>query len=99
MNGWEEVVRGTVLALQELVKQSRGNCITFTPKKIAKHAGLDTKPVTLTQIRCLLEELRRQGLLELWKNSTHYKKYMLHKKSPLWRLLEEKPEKLIEVLK
>ncbi|MHC1627269.1 MAG: hypothetical protein ACXQTI_00335 [Candidatus Nezhaarchaeales archaeon] len=94
-----EIEKKTLKALTELVCSSRGNCITFTCKKLAKMAGLSTKPVTLTLVREVLEELRRQGLITIYKKSRHSVKYMLTKDSPLWKLLEQGVVRDLESLK
>ncbi|MCD6509205.1 MAG: hypothetical protein J7L11_02280 [Thermoprotei archaeon] len=71
-------------ALIELIANTKGSCMTFTPKKVAIQAGLDTKPVTLTVVKYVLEKLRKEGLVKVWRSSRRMR-YMVTKESPLWQ--------------
>ncbi len=81
---YEDIERLTLQALGRLVKGARGSCVTFTCKKLAKIANLSTKPITLTLVREVLEQLRREGLIEIYKISSHGIKYTITRSSPLW---------------
>ncbi|RLF22672.1 MAG: hypothetical protein DRN15_08315 [Thermoprotei archaeon] len=81
---FDEIERLTFKALSELIRNARGTCVTFTCKKLAKMAKLSTKPVTLTLVREVLEQLRREGLISIYKVSSHGIKYMITRDSPLW---------------
>ena len=82
---YEDIERLTLLALGKLIKDARGSVVTFTCKKLAKMAKISTKPVTLTLVRAVLEELRREGYITIYKVSSHGIKYMITRDSPLWR--------------
>ncbi len=81
---FEDIERLTLEALGKLVKKARGSCVTFTCKKLAKTANISTKPVTLTLVREVLEQLRREKLIDIYKISSHGIKYTITKESPLW---------------
>ena len=85
---YEEVERGTLEALARLIRSARGSVVTFTCKRLAKMAGLSTKPITLTLVREVLEQLRREGLLSIYRISSHGIKYMITRDSPLWRYIK-----------
>ncbi len=71
-------------ALMELIMNTKGSCLTFTPKKVAIKAGLDTKPVTLTVVKYVIEKLREKGLVEIWSSSRRMR-YIITRESPLWQ--------------
>jgi len=71
-----------------MIKRTRGTCLTFTPKKVAKVAGLDTKPVTLSVVKYVIEKLRPLGI-DIYKTSSHGVKYIIHNTSPLWQKAKE----------
>ncbi|RLF16141.1 MAG: hypothetical protein DRJ66_03495 [Thermoprotei archaeon] len=83
---YEDIERLTLFALGKLIKDARGSVVTFTCKKLAKIANLSTKPVTLTLVRAVLEELRKEGYISIYKISSHGIKYMITRESPLWNL-------------
>ena len=96
---FEIIERKTIEALAELIRRQKGGCLTFTCKHLARLAGLDTKPVTLTLIREVIEELRRRGWLEIYKISSHGIKYKITCKSPAWKILKTTvPTSLNELL-
>ena len=79
----EEIENKVLNALQELINESKGTCVTFTPKRIAKLGGLSTKPVMLTLVREFLDELVKFGFLEHYKVNSKRKVYMVTSKSEL----------------
>ncbi|MCD6508837.1 MAG: hypothetical protein J7L11_00380 [Thermoprotei archaeon] len=81
---YEDIERLTLEALGRLVRKARGSCVTFTCKKLAKTANISTKPVTLTLVREVLEQLRRENLIHIYKISSHGIKYTITRESPLW---------------
>ena len=84
-----EIERIVLETLQDMIKQTRGTCLTFTPKKIALKAGLSTKPVTLTLVDYVLQGLMEKGLINFYKKGWHGKKYIIHNTSPLWIKVKE----------
>ena len=78
----ERIVEQTLL---QMIREAKGTCLTIYPKRIARRAGLSTKPVMLTLIDYYLQKLERKGLIKFWKRATHYKKYIIHNTSPLWK--------------
>ena len=76
-------------ALQNLIRRQKGGCLTFTAKYIARLAGLNTKPVTLTLISYVLKKLEREGLIGVYKRSKKTTKYIITCNSPLWKALKE----------
>ncbi|RLF25087.1 MAG: hypothetical protein DRN15_00045 [Thermoprotei archaeon] len=73
----------TIRALVSMIRETKGTCITVTPKKVALKAGLDAKPITLTVVRYVLDRLLELGWLRVWKTSRRIK-YIITKESPLW---------------
>ena len=91
---YEDIERLTILGIKKLVAGARGDHVLFKPKKLAKIAGLSTKPVTLTLVRHVLEELRAKGIVDLWSTNSHGYKYIITRDSPLWK--EVKAEVMME---
>ncbi|RLE82321.1 MAG: hypothetical protein DRJ51_01580 [Thermoprotei archaeon] len=84
-----EKLRLTVISiLVDLIRRSRGTCITFTGKKIAILAGLSPQPVLLTVVKSILEELRRERLISRYSRSSHGIKYIITRDSPLWQVVK-----------
>ena len=99
MRSSSEIGRLVYEAVERLIYMARGSCRTFTPKQVAKAAGLDTKPVTLTVVRYFLEEMRKKGLIDLYRirrggqgNGSVYR-YIITRESPLWKLVKSKTPK------
>ena len=86
------VVRIALEAVSELIIKARGSCVTFTPKRIARLAGLDTKPVTLSVVKYVLERLRSKGLIDIW-DSKRRTRYIVTKESPLWKMIRNRKAK------
>jgi len=94
------IERKTIEALAELIRRQKGGCLTFTSKRLALLAGLDTKPVTLSLIKYVIEELRSRGWLEIYKVSSHGTKYIITCRSPAWKILKNTtPSSLNELYK
>jgi len=85
MERYEDIERLTILGIKALVKGARGDHVLFKPKKLAKIAGLSTKPITLTLVRHALEELRMKGLIDLYARTSRGYKYIITRDSPLWK--------------
>lgn len=77
----EELVEKAVLLM---IRNTRGQCLTFTPKKVAKFAKLDTKPVTLSVVRWVIENRLTPHGIRIYKRSSHGVKYIVDSTSPLW---------------
>ena len=84
-----EIERIVMETLQDMIRRTRGTCMTFTPKKIAKRAGLSTKPVTLSIVDHVLQTLSEKGLIQFYHKGWHGKKYIIHNTSPLWIKVKE----------
>ncbi|RLE66189.1 MAG: hypothetical protein DRJ47_03015 [Thermoprotei archaeon] len=84
-----EKLRITVISiLIDLIKRSRGTCVTFTGKKIVLMAGFPPQPVLLTVVKSILEELRQEKLIEYYSRSSHGVKYIVTRDSPLWQVIK-----------
>lgn len=81
---YRKVRLAVIEAMGDLIKKSRGSCVTFTCKKLATIAGLPSQPVLLTVIRSVLDELCDKGLITRYSRSSHGIKYMATKESPIW---------------
>jgi len=81
---YEDIKLMVISAIMDLISRTKGNCVTFTSKKLAQIAGLPTQPVLLTIVRDVLENLRRDGLIIRYSRTSHGVKYMITKESPLW---------------
>lgn len=82
---YEELKKSVLEALMLIIRRTRGNCVTFTSKKIAITASLPPTPVLLTVIRDILEGLHKNGLISRYSKSSHGVKYMVTSSSPLWQ--------------
>ena len=71
--------------LIDMIREARGTCLTFKPKKLAKRVGLSTKPVVLSVIRYYLDEMVEKGLLQVYKKTSHGITYIITNESPLWQ--------------
>ena len=76
------IVRG----LFKTIHRTRGNCVTFNCKRIAKAADLPTKPVTLTIVRSVIDELVDRDLVGVWKRGSGKVRYIVTRDSPLWKV-------------
>jgi len=82
---YEELKKSVLGALMSIIRRTKGNCVTFTSKKIAITAGLPPTPVLLTVIRDILEGLHEDGLISRYSKGSHGVKYMITRNSPLWQ--------------
>jgi len=82
---YSDIERLVDYAIKQMIREARGTCIMVYPKKIAKRAGLSTKPVILSLIDYRLQMLKEKGLIKFWKRSGHAKKYIIPNTSPLWK--------------
>jgi len=82
MQSIEDVIYRAIL---EMIANARGSCVTFTCKKVAKRARLDTKPVTLTVVRYVIDKLLEEGMVEYWSRGRRTK-FIVHSTSPLWSI-------------
>ena len=92
---YETIEKMTLLGIKALVRGARGDHVLFKPKKVAKVVGLPTKPVILTLVRHVLEELRTKGIVDLYSTNSHGYKYIIRRNSPLWKEVK-KELKVIE---
>ena len=81
---YEELKYLVMRVLTDMIKNTRGNCITFTSKKIALKAGLNPQPILLTVIREILESLRERNVIRRYSKSSRGIKYIITSNSPLW---------------
>ncbi len=105
-----EVLAEVATGLWRAIKEARGNCVSFTPKKILQYAGVDdnVKPIKLTLVRYILDQLVEKDVL--YKDNKRYKicKYMIlddgsicqDEKNPLWELCKstDSPDEVIKLL-
>ncbi len=102
------IVEEVALGIWKAIKDARGSCVSFTPRRIVEYAGEkgNIKPIKLTLVKYILEELAKKGILE--KADKHYRicRYIgdpsnEETKNPLWELCKsvDTPEKVINLLK
>ncbi len=90
---YEEVKALVVLTIISFIRKTKGSAITFTAKKIAVSAGLPAQPVILTLVKDILENLHREGLIDVYSRTSHGVKYMITKTSALWLIAKGKRKK------
>lgn len=83
---YREIQKAIVGALISFIRDTRGNCLTFTCKRLAVKAGLSTQPVLLTVIKHFLDKLCEKGLVGTYSRTSHGTKYIITRNSILWRL-------------
>ena len=93
MEKYKDFEENVLRAIVMLIVKARGNMVTFTPKQLAKKAGVSTRPTYLSVVRYILEELREKGLVELWKKTYHGYRYAITSESPLWQEVKQKYKK------
>ena len=72
-------------ALYRMIIRTKGRCLIIKPKKLLKYTPLSTKPVNCAIAGAFLETLRSKGLIDLWRESSHGKWYIIRDTSPLWK--------------
>ncbi|MCD6509011.1 MAG: hypothetical protein J7L11_01275 [Thermoprotei archaeon] len=92
MQSIEDLIYRTIL---EMIASTRGSCMTFSRKKVARRAGLDTKPITLTVVKYVIDTLLEKGMVEYWREGRRAR-YIVHSTSPLWGIAKELKEKIGE---
>ena len=65
-SNFNAVLKEVATGIWKAVKEARGNCVSFTPKKVLEYAGVneDVKPIMLTLVRYILDELVKKNLLQ-----------------------------------
>ncbi len=100
----EEVATG----IWKAVKEARGNCVSFTPKKVLEYAGVteDVKPIMLTLVRYILDELVKKDLLQRDEKRYRICRYNIYEdgsmsENPLWELCKssDTPDSVIKLLR
>ncbi|WP_188596607.1 hypothetical protein [Thermocladium modestius] len=101
------VEKAVAEALWNVVKESRGSCVSFIPKTLLERSNNNSLknnmlPVVFTLVKHILDVLTSRGLLEK-DDSRSVIRYKLCKTSELWALCKEsdnpdKVEKLIRDL-
>ncbi len=90
---YDEVKALVVLTIISFIRKTKGSAITFTAKKIAVSAGLPAQPVILTLVKDVLENLSREGLIDVYSRTSHGVKYMITKSSALWLIAKGEKKK------
>ena len=85
MGSLSEVERLVEYGVREIILRSRGSCVTFKTKDVAKVAGLSTHPIVLSVVRSILDEMVRKGLIGVWRAGRRRRRYIVAEGSPLWR--------------
>ncbi len=81
------VLRTVYMGMEKIVKDARGSCVSFTPRKVLEFGGVDTTiPVALTLVKHVLEKLVDAGYLDR-DDSRAKVRYVLCKNSQLWHQL------------
>jgi len=82
---FEVIYNAVMSAIFERIARARGSCVTFTVYQLAKQAGLKPRPIVLTVIRSIVEDLMAKGQVQIcWRNK-RYIRYMVTKDSELWK--------------
>ncbi|MFN3804451.1 MAG: hypothetical protein ACK4SY_05305 [Pyrobaculum sp.] len=85
---FKTVLKTVHMGMEKIVKEARGSCVSFTPRKVLEFGGIDTTaPVILTLVKHVLEKLVEAGVLQR-DDSRAKTRYVLCKNSPLWQKLK-----------
>ena len=97
---FKAVMKITALGLWVAIKLAKGNCVSFTSKKVLEYAEINNAiPVVLTLVRHILMQLHDKGYLQV-DNSRSVRKYVVCRDSPLWGLIKQSggPEDVLNFL-
>ncbi len=87
---FKEVVKTVAAGLHKIVSEARGNCVSFTPRRVLEFAGIDTTaPIALTLVKHILEGLTQRGLVVRDDSRSRVRYTICRDRSPLWGLLRE----------
>jgi len=99
-----KLIKNTVArGLWVLVKYARSSYVYFTPKRVAKNAGIQyNTPMILHLIRYTLDELVKHDYIHYAEYNREKKKYVYYidRDSPLWGLIKQGggPEDVLNLL-
>ncbi|MCI4464630.1 MAG: DNA-binding protein [Thermoproteus sp.] len=86
---FKEVTRTVALGLHKIVSEARGNCVSFTPRRVLEFAGIDTTaPIALTLVKHVLEGLTAKGLITRDDSRSKIRYIVCRDRSPLWASLK-----------
>ncbi len=87
---FKEVVKTVALGLHKIISDARGNCVSFTPRRVLEFAGIDTTaPIALTLVKHILEGLTEKGLVVKDDSRSKIRYIICRGRSPLWEPLKE----------
>ncbi len=105
------IVEEVAIGIWKAIREAKGNCVSFTPRRLVEYAGEknNVKPIKLTLIKYVLDELVKKGVLQKCDNNRYrICKYVVCEdekisedlKNPLWELCKtSNPEEVIKILK
>jgi hypothetical protein len=86
---FREVTKTVALGLYKIVSEARGNCVSFTPRRVLEFAGIDTTaPIALTLVKHVLEGLTAKGLVTRDDSRSKIRYIICRDRSPLWTPLK-----------
>ncbi|MFB6490344.1 MAG: DNA-binding protein [Thermoproteus sp. AZ2] len=82
---FKEVVKTVAEGLAKIVSEARGNCVSFTPRRVLEAAGIDTTaPIALTLVKHVLEGLASHGLVVKDDSRSKIRYVLCRDRSQLW---------------
>lgn len=89
LTDFKSVTRTIAMGLYKIVSEARGNCVSFTPRRVLEFAGIDTTaPIALTLVKHVLEGLATKGLALKDDTRSKVRYIVCRDRSPLWDLLK-----------
>ncbi|MEZ0248199.1 MAG: DNA-binding protein [Thermoproteus sp.] len=86
---FKEVTRTVATGLYKIVSEARGNCVSFTPRRVLEFAGIDTTaPIALTLVKHILEGLTARGLVVKDDSRSKVRYIICRGRSQLWEPLK-----------
>lgn len=96
---FKEVIKTVAAGLHKIVSEARGNCVSFTPRRVLEFAGIDTTaPIALTLVKHVLEGLAQRGLVVKDDSRSRIRYVICRGRSPLWEPLREGPEEVVDII-
>lgn len=86
---FKEVTKTVARGLVRIVSEARGNCVSFTPRRVLEFAGIDTTaPIALTLVKHVLEGLTSRGFVVRDDSRSKIRYVLCQGRSQLWDILK-----------
>jgi len=101
--GYDDITYSTIYYLWRLVKNARGQMVTFKTTHITKRIGRST-PVMCSIVKYILNRLIERGCIKIWSVRRQSSRcgaiirYVIYSDSPLWSLLKKADESEVKRL-